>query len=205
MTMISPKRDAATSDLSKTLAQLKRFWKARGGWPDLWRSPYLWLSVVLLIPTAHMWLYESWWYIPISVLPNLLGFSLGGYAILLAFGDDRFKVLLAWRDEQVRDGGKPTIFATSSAVFLHFILVQLVALIMSVVAKSLAAIPHLWFSPARIVVGWLAHAGSCIGFFLFLYAIAMAGAAALSVFGLGEMFEDYLADKASKSDKEKGQ
>lgn len=189
------------SHSAATWAVIRRFWRVRGGWRDLPRSLYFRLSVLLLVPTIHFWLFEAWWDLPITVLPNLLGFSLGGYAILLAFGDDRFKRLLAKRAKDEGQKIEPTILLESSAVFLHFILVQLVALFVAVVARSLAAVPNFWFVPAKIITRYLSYAGSCIGFFLFIYAMMMAGAAALSVFSLGEMFETYLASPSKENDK----
>src|SRR3569832_245229 len=120
---------------AKTWLQLKEFWKIRGGWSDLIRSPYSLVSLGLMVPTFHLWLFTPWWELSASILPNLLGFSLGGYAIMLAFGDDRFKALLARKSKLANASSEePSLYLKSSAIFLHFILVQLMALVAAIVA-----------------------------------------------------------------------
>jgi len=72
---------------------LGRYWVVYGGWPALIWSPYFHLSLVLLVITASQWINPLWWDSVLSIVPNLLGFTLGGFAIFLSFGDDRFKAI----------------------------------------------------------------------------------------------------------------
>jgi hypothetical protein len=84
-------------------------------------SPYTRLAAILLVLTSHFWWTQDWWELPISILPNLIGFSLGGYAILLAFGDEKFRKLLVPERKATPSPGAPTLYMTVSAIFLHFI------------------------------------------------------------------------------------
>jgi hypothetical protein len=67
--------------------------------------------------------------IAVGVLPNLLGFTVGALAIVLAFSSaDIFKLLA--------EEGEPTsFFLTLTSNLVHFILVQVVALTTGIVAK----------------------------------------------------------------------
>ncbi|UFW69200.1 hypothetical protein [Bradyrhizobium sp. WU425] len=69
--------------------------------------------------------------IAVGVLPNLLGFTVGALAIVLAFSSaDIFKLL--------SEDGEPTSFyLTLTANLVHFIFVQGAALVTGIVAKIL--------------------------------------------------------------------
>lgn len=194
----------------KTRSQLGRWWKWRGGWRDFFRSPYTRLALVLMLPSIHFWTTESWWELPLQILPNVIGFSLGGYAILLAFGDDGFRRLLVKGVEKTEPADAPSLYMEVSAIFLHFIIVQLLSLLLAVVARVLyfdigeaLGIAALNSYSVERVIEWGSYVLGFLGFFLFLYALALAAAAAMSVFGLSEGFEFYLKDQAKKQDNPK--
>lgn len=46
------------------------------------------LMTVILYPS---WSHQGWWNDILSLMPNLLGFSLGGFAMWIAIGDEAFK------------------------------------------------------------------------------------------------------------------
>ena len=89
-----------------------------GGWREICVSPYLHVAVVLAILTPGIWTRQGWWDIPLGVLPNVIGFTLGGYAILIAFGDERFKALLTTPSDQ----HLVSAFLAINATFVHFLL-----------------------------------------------------------------------------------
>lgn len=70
------------------------YWKIYGGWRSVLGSPYLVVSIALTTVLAPLWLRPNWWGTVLGVMPNVLGFSLGGFAIFLAFGDDDFRHLI---------------------------------------------------------------------------------------------------------------
>lgn len=85
------------------------YWRAYGGWIALLKSPYFHAALVLLALTFHTWTAEDWWEDVTSVLPNLLGFTLGGFAIFIGFGDERFRALLAEPEEDKQGEVRPTM------------------------------------------------------------------------------------------------
>jgi len=164
------------------------YWKAYGGFRALVRSPYLHIALVLLAPTFKLWLSPLWWDIVIGVLPNLLGFTLGGFAMFLGFGDDKFRALLAEPDDE--DPSGPGLYVKLCSTFVHFILVQALALLAALLAKAL------WF-PYEWPAGFLPYlklfngVGGGIGFGLFLYACTSIMAATLHVFRIATWYEEH--------------
>ncbi len=65
----------------------------------------------------------------ISAVPNLLGFTVGALAIVLAFSDaDLFSAL-------AEDGHPNSFFMTLTSSLIHFVLVQVSALVLGIMAK----------------------------------------------------------------------
>ena len=88
--------------------------------------------MVLNILMYDVWLSPGWWNLPITVLPNLVGFTLGGYAILVAFGDDKFRALLASKEHNQNNSP----FVVMSATFMHFILTQVLSLVTAIAGSN---------------------------------------------------------------------
>lgn len=109
-----------------------RYWSSYGGLADLISSPYLHTAMVLNILMYDVWLSPGWWNLPITVLPNLVGFTLGGYAILVAFGDDKFRALLASKEHNQNNSP----FVVMSATFMHFILTQVLSLVTAIAGSN---------------------------------------------------------------------
>lgn len=172
----------------------RRYWIAYGGWGAVWRSPYLHLALLLTALLHHYWLTDAWFDTATSVLPNVIGFALGGYALWLGFGDEEFR-----RTQAVSVGGKPSPYIAVSASFAHFIVVQLIALLLAIVAKGLAY----EIDPKSHFAGWLiattgsrtfiadyvSPIGHAIGFSFFMYALTTALAASMSIFRVATWFE----------------
>lgn len=163
---------------------VRRYWQIYGGWRSVLRSPYFHISAILLAATYNFWSHERWWDQTISILPNLLGFTLGGFALLLGFGDEKFRALLADREE----GEPSSIYTSLCATFVHFIVVQLLALIFAVVTNALqfqADLP-VWLSdvlPALTTVGY------GLGYGLFIYSLLSLLAATLAIFRAATWYE----------------
>ena len=140
--------------------QISHYWEVYGGFQALLCSPYLHASLVLTIVT---WGFRtssaSASDIAISVLPNLLGFTVGALAIVLAFSS-------AAVFEALAEKGKPkSFFMRLTGSLIHFILVQVLALISAIVAK---------------ITGnqWL----DLLSLFLLFYAVIVTLAAGLQLF-----------------------
>jgi hypothetical protein len=162
------------------------YWVAYGGLKAMLRSPYLHLAGVLLLLTFNTWTSPQWWETSIAVLPNLLGFTLGGFAIFIGFGDERFRAMLA--DPDTESENRPSIYVSLCATFVHFILVQFLALAAALLAKSwwfYAA----WMDAVRPALPYLNGAAGAIGYFIFLYALTSVVAATMHVLRIATMYE----------------
>jgi hypothetical protein len=151
---------------------IKLYWKAYGGFCSLITSPYLHISIIISVVAGPLWLCtkdSTWYQISLSALPNLLGFTLGGYAILLAFGDDKFRENIS-----VKESDETTLFMTVNGAFIHFIVVQTLAIIAAVIGSS--------WNFKNGIFAWL-------GFTLFIYSILTAVAAAMAVLEMADLFE----------------
>lgn len=172
----------------------RRYWVAYGGLSSLLRSPYFHAALVLLCLTFNTWINPAWWDQSLSVLPNLLGFTLGGFAIFIGFGDEKFRALLA---EPEDDKNMPTIYVSLCSTFVHFILVQVFALTYALIAKSWwFYTPWLDFSrPALVYLNGIAGA---IGYGLFLYALTSVVAATMHVLRIATMYEQHQRARTSR-------
>jgi hypothetical protein len=103
------------------------YYRAYGGFLEFLKSPYLYVSLILTFALYPHWASAEWWEDVLSIMPNLLGFSLGGYAMFLAIGDEKFRGFLAGKEEDEDDGIESPFLALNGA-FVHFIIFQVLAL-----------------------------------------------------------------------------
>ena len=165
-----------------------RYWQAYGRRKAFLRSPYLHLAALLLAATYATWSQKDWWDQVISVMPNLLGFTLGGFAMFLGFGDEKFRSLLAEPDEDKPE--EPSLYVSLCATFVHFILIQLLALLCALLAKSWWFF-FPWPESIRLVLPWLNLLGGALGYGLFLYAVTSVLAATMHVFRIATWYEQH--------------
>lgn len=173
--------------LAKTSSIFIRFWRAYGGFRALFTSRFLRVALLTLPFCWGSWSTANWWDTVIGVLPNLLGFTLGGFAIFVSFGDARFIASLA-SDED--DPNQPTAYRELCATFVHFILVQVVALLLAILTKGMWFEAHLprVITNALTVTNWVWGA---FCYAIFLYGITSVVAIALHVFRISTMYENY--------------
>lgn len=166
---------------------LKTYWNAYGGSKAVFRSPFFWISIALLVLTTHYWLTKEWWDQVLSVMPNVLGFTLGGFAIFLGFGDEEFRKLISGQEPE-EDGPSP--YVEVSSTFLHFVFVQLVTLLMAISVKATRFdLTEIDFLAGKIWINDLAEIlvsarviADMFGYWLFLYGLCITAAAALAIF-----------------------
>ena len=180
------------------LDQLREYWKEYGGIGRFFGGPISLIALVLTAAMVPIWWIAEWWHHPISIIPNLLGFSLGGYAILLAFGDSDFMMKL---NNLHPEEGRPNAYLTVSNTFAHFILMQVVALIYAFLLDAwhfpLESVPLIYetLTEAGALVGWSAKAivfvlhivTAAFGFWLFLYALLLIVPATLWLLDLSRL------------------
>ena len=168
---------------------LARYWKAYGGWKAVVTSVYFWVAVFLTGLLHPQWMKAGWWGDVLSIMPSVLGFSLGGFAMWVAIGDEKFKALISGSDGD----GLPSPFMEVNATFAHFILLQLVSVLLAVVAKAydIPVTKSHW-----LYAIWgenLALATSmfyCFSYFIFIYALLTAFAAVLALFRVSSWYDD---------------
>jgi hypothetical protein len=163
-----------------------RYWTAYGGTKALLCSPYLHLAVLVLLVSSHYWATSPWWEQPLSIIPNLLGFSLGGLAMLLSFGNVEFQKFISEKDED--SPSDPTAFIEVSASFVHFMLLQLASLLLATIFNALDFyLPWPAFIRPLVNTGTVVLSG--VGYLLFLYSITAMIAAVFAVFRMTSWFE----------------
>jgi hypothetical protein len=177
-------------DLAKvykgTFDLASRYWSLYGGCRAFILSPFLHFSLIISLLCWQVWKLPKppfiWYDMCASVLPNLLGFTLGGYAIFLAFGDQQFLRKIGGANESSKCKKSPLLGV--SATLFHFIVVQVVTLTIAIIASS-------W----EIKSGFLAW----LGFTLFIYSIGTALAAGMAIFRLSRWFDLYISAEKKKN------
>lgn len=155
----------------------RRYWRAYGGMRALALSPYLHVAILLTVLLAPYWLNRPWWEVALSAVPSLLGFTLAGFTIWLGFGNARLRELIS----RPMADGRCSVYVQVSAAFVHFVVVQVLALVVALAAKALDFVPEV-STATRAWIEWLAPLGHGIGFMAFVYAVMTALAAAMGVF-----------------------
>ncbi|WP_298467278.1 hypothetical protein [uncultured Erythrobacter sp.] len=163
---------------------LRRYLSNYGGRKAILRSPFFWVALFLAIGNFRLW-HIDWISYCREILPSLLGFSLGTYAILFSIISSRIKRALKATEN---DGGIPYL-DEMNATFFHFIFVQVLALILSYVREATFVFEtdEFLFGGAVAETGLFLGANVFLGFLgtsLFFYSIALTVAAAMVVYRL---------------------
>ncbi|VWX59616.1 hypothetical protein [Sphingorhabdus sp. 109] len=182
--------DISPSQYGTLARRLKQYIKFYGGWSAIFSSPFFWLAFFICMINYTMWDSEAWLPLAQSLLPNLLGFSLGTYAILFSIINNRLKRALR---EVPNSRGIPYLFEMN-ATFFHFLITQVVALIWTFIYTG-----TLWFdilTYAKLepevlvqVLFALKMSGGFIGMLLLVYSTTLIIAAAMVVYRLAMIKE----------------
>lgn len=163
---------------ARSLDVFIRYWRLYGGIYALVRSPYLHASLVLTLLTTPIWSTTGWWNMTLSVMPNILGFSLGGFAIFMALGDENFRKLISGSENEEKSP-----FMTLSSAFVHFIVLQILSIITSLLSQAA--------SPALVHGYWVVYFLWALSYLLFVYAILSALAATMALFRISSSYDAY--------------
>lgn len=172
-----------------------RYWKNYGGWTALVCSFYLHVALALTVVTYPIWKEAGWWGQVLGILPNLLGFTIGGFTLFLGIGSEKFRTKLAQRNG---DDASPLI--QISASYVHFIVMQTVAIFSAIIAqatnsptpkvivdflRSSCVDPTAFFDKVRLL-GW------GFSYLMFLYALTLVVAACMAVFRTASWSEEFV-------------
>ena len=162
-------------------------WASAGGWCATLRSFDFRLALFVWALASPFWLGTKWPDQVVAILPNLLGFTLGGFAIFLGFGSDEFKGAIASGDERTSP------YLSVSAAFMLFVSFQIAALLWAIVASAMYAWPiPVILLPWETWIQYGAKVGGGIGYFLFCYSVALILRAAVRIFRLSRWYNMYL-------------
>lgn len=172
---------------------IKQYWKSYGGLKAMFGSPYLHVSLFILLCTFGFWSDDKWWNQSLSILPNLLGFTLGGFAIFLSLGSDEFRSLLASNDEVEESFDKSSYMIVVSA-FIHFVVIQIFALIISIIANASQhttkpdCISNNINNLLSVILG-------AFGYGFFLYSLVLSLSVCFAIYRLASLFSKIENDK----------
>ena len=150
---------------------LSLYWIAYGGKEKLLNSLYLWIAIILGILISLFRDSEwEWQNDVLTIIPSILGFTLGGYAILVGFGDTNFFNIICGKKENE----KASLYMRVNSSFLHFIIVQFLSLFYTIIMRAL--------KPEFFIL-------NTIGIILFLYALLTIVSTSFSVLHLANWFD----------------
>ncbi|HBQ2523818.1 hypothetical protein H8J53_22010 [Klebsiella quasipneumoniae] len=168
---------------------LKDYWRMYGGWRALCKSCYFRMSVVMTIILYPTWSHVGWWNDILSLMPNLLGFSLGGFAMWIAIGDDNFRELISGSEEN-----KTSPYMEVNAAFVHFIFLQILSILIGLIAKSYCVVllgKFFFLKQYELIYIICLKVVSGLGYFIFVYAIFSALAAVFAIFRVSKWYDQY--------------
>lgn len=163
------------------------YWRAYGKQNALFRSFYFWASIfisaiidLINLFSEHPW---QWQTDVISVIPTIFGFSLGGFAILVGFGNDEFRRIICYKE----DNEQNSLYVKVNASFFHFIFVQFLCLFYTIIVKATGCGNF-----------WILY---CLGTFLFVYSLFTIVMIAFAVLKLASWFDMLYPKRQDEDDK----
>lgn len=151
---------------------LKDYFKAYGGLTALIKSPYVRYSLILSILLNFGSEKEKWVELTTNMLPNIVGFCIAAYAILMSVNNEKFIKILS---DKYNDETPP--FLSLSASFCHFVIIQMI----TIVYAALFSI----FEFKNFLL-------NLIGLFLFSYSLMLVFATTLMIFSISKWFIDFI-------------
>lgn len=169
---------------------LRKYLRDYGGAKAILLSPFFCFSVISSALSYSSISTAEWAQSALSVLPNLLGFSLGTYALLFSLMSPRLKRAL----KTVSNNAGIPYIDEINATFLHFIIVQIVCIIWSFLYQQtlLFDIFNMLGSPkicSTPIFDICRYVGGFIGCILFIYSLSLVVGSSLAVYRLARLVE----------------
>lgn len=155
-----------------------QYWNAYGGSASFFKSPYLHFSLLLSVLCVNIWFpsEKKFSEMAIAVLPNLIGFSIGAFAILAQMVEKQEVLRLNIESKKVG-----IVFSSS---FVHAILFQILAIILAIISKaSIGIILIAIFGEYSLkYIFFISIVFHFISFAIFIYAILIVLSLAFTIF-----------------------
>lgn len=169
---------------------LLRYWRAYGGWRAFWTSPILHVSLILNIGCYAYWFDRSWQPLTLSLLPSILGFSLGTYALVFSLLTSKIKIAL----KELKTESGASFLDELNSLFMHFLVTQVVSIIFAILYSATLihdVIMMISGDPlfSESAITFLAPIGGAVGCLLLIYAVLSVATAALVVYRLAAVVE----------------
>ncbi|WP_176036078.1 hypothetical protein [Brucella tritici] len=164
---------------------LNRYRRAYGGFRAMFASPFFGVAIIITGLSYSLWIEPKWIEKAENLIPSLLGFSLGTYAIIFSIVGGRIKGAL----RQVQAPHGVSYLEAINSIFFHFIFVQVCCLAWAFLYQGTWLIdfvvliePSLPFARNGFI--YVSLMGSFMGCFLLVYSILLMVAAAMAVYRL---------------------
>lgn len=171
----------------KPISQLREYWRLYGGAKAILGSRYFYAACILTALCYGRWSSGGWWQDVLAVVPSLLGFSVGAFTLFVGFGTETFRRFIVQTN-----AGSGSVYMGSVANFLHFIVVQLLALMFALLSQAAYLVPEPdWIGCARDIYEYAVLASYGICYLAFIYACLLAVAASMGVFRVARWFDTF--------------
>lgn len=148
-------------------------------------SPLFMASIAIAAISYGYWITPKWVDLAYELIPSLLGFSLGTYAILFSLITSRMRKAL----KLVKNASGVPYLEEINATFFHFIFVQIVCILYSFVFGGIDMY-SIWnfvgkkFPVYEFLFGMICVPMSFFGMVLLVYSLTLILGAALAVYRL---------------------
>jgi len=168
---------------------LKIYWENK----PIYKSPYLWVSFIIsiitfsfpfFIPISKNEAIELLGNTAISVFPSILGFSLGGYILIISLNSS--KVLNEVTEPNLAKGEKYSFYQKMSSVFAFSLLLQALTIVCGMILIIISKI-----GKPIILNYWIAESLNSIALFfmsfIISYSTLLIGQIVLNIFNYGQV------------------
>jgi len=167
---------------------IRRYFRGYGGWGAVFGSPIFLISLAVTGVSYSNWIEAKWVSKSFDMIPSLLGFSLGTYAILFSLMTGRLKRAL----KAVKNSQGVNYLEEINATFFHFIFVQILCLMWAFlfdgsVLYDTAQFMVSYYSGSMTIFRVAMLTGSFIGYLLLVYSFLLMLAAALAVYRIASI------------------
>lgn len=151
-------------------------------------SPIFLISLAVTVASYSNWIEAKWVSKSFDMIPSVLGFSLGTYAILFSLMTGRLKRAL----KAVKNSRGVNYLEEINATFFHFIFVQIICLMWAflydgTVLHDIAKYTLRYYDGSMNVFRVAMLAGSFTGYLLLVYSFLLMLAAALAVYRIASI------------------